>query len=484
MDRARADDPAPQATPGAGGCRGSRTVTVVPAAGGLDVHPAAVPVDDRLGDREAETRTLDLLLLRDRGPEEPGEQPVLLVERDPAAGIGHRQRHPVLVVGRGDPDPAAVGGELHGVREQVADHPLELGAVAVDHAEVVRHLDRDVEHPPLEQRADRGARVGDHRAEVDRREVEPERAGVHAGQGEQVTDQQLEALGVPVDHRERLHLVRGQLAERLLQQHLEVAGDAGQRRAQLVGDGRDELGLRQVELTQPVHRRLLVGVDPGLGDRGAELAGQPLGDRHVPLGPGPGLRGLQLQPPDQLLADQDGRRGAGALPAAGRRPACELRGRVAERRPRRAVAPGPGAGPPGRGGRAVAGGQAHRARVGAERLAEPSGGALEQPVEVELAAHLAGELGDGAGLVGPALDLGLRALEVLHGLEQLGGGALADLLRGTARAPLTLEPALQQGDARGQVSGRRLLHRLPRRRARRCRSARSGPRRAACRRRG
>ena len=82
----------------------------------------------------------------------------------------------------------------------------------------------------------------DRGLEVERPRVEREPAGVDAGHVEQLGDQPGQPVGVGVDRLEhQLLLVVVELVP-LGQQRRDEALDAGQRRAQLVGDGRDQVG--------------------------------------------------------------------------------------------------------------------------------------------------------------------------------------------------------------------------------------------------
>ena len=71
------------------------------------------------------------------------EDPFLVLGGHADAGVGHRDhKFGALAVGA-DADAAAVGGELHGVGEQVEDHLLESELVGVDRPDVGRYLHRD-----------------------------------------------------------------------------------------------------------------------------------------------------------------------------------------------------------------------------------------------------------------------------------------------------------------------------------------------------
>ena len=79
----------------------------------------------------------------------------------------------------------------------------------------------------------------DHLGAVDRLQVEREPVGVQPGQVEQVLHQSLEAAGLGADHGGgRRRVVGGPVDHRV-----GVAADRGERRAQFVGDGEEELAL-------------------------------------------------------------------------------------------------------------------------------------------------------------------------------------------------------------------------------------------------
>src|SRR5262245_25893230 len=79
----------------------------------LDRDRTAMLLDDRVRDREAETAAGDRPLLGERGAEEPAEEPILLLGRDPDTGVGDLDRDPLLADAHPDVDPAVLGRELH-----------------------------------------------------------------------------------------------------------------------------------------------------------------------------------------------------------------------------------------------------------------------------------------------------------------------------------------------------------------------------------
>ena len=95
--------------------------------------------------------------------------------------------------------------------------------------------------------ADRRDDAVDGGAEVDRPRVERQPAGVDAGHVEQLGDQPGQPVGVGVDRLEHHLLLVVVEPVPLGQQRRGEALDAGQRRAQLVGDGGDQVGALAVE---------------------------------------------------------------------------------------------------------------------------------------------------------------------------------------------------------------------------------------------
>ena len=115
--------------------------------------------------------------------------------------------------------------------------------------------------------------------------VDVQAAGLDPVEHEQVLDQPPQPGAVAVDDAEHRALPGRELAGVAVLQQLEVAADRGQRRAQLVADRRQEVGLLPVQPLQPLDVVPLVGLVLGLhqdagGERGDLL------DR-IGLGPGP-----------------------------------------------------------------------------------------------------------------------------------------------------------------------------------------------------
>ena len=93
-------------------------------------------------------------------------------------------------------DPSSVVGELDRVPDQVQHHPLEVAAVAEHEHGLVRDLEPDVQPAADDHRPEGLVRAGEHRAQVDGRLLEDERAGLDPREREQVLDQHDQALAV------------------------------------------------------------------------------------------------------------------------------------------------------------------------------------------------------------------------------------------------------------------------------------------------
>ena len=107
---------------------------------------------------------------------------------DAAAAVGHREPAARVVPATGERDRAVGRGVPDRVAQQVGHDPGQLRLAAL-HGRPAR-LGRDQPDPAGRgHRRGRGDRVGDHVAQRDRRQGQPQRAGVDAGQLEQVVDQ-------------------------------------------------------------------------------------------------------------------------------------------------------------------------------------------------------------------------------------------------------------------------------------------------------
>src|SRR5262249_9025372 len=99
----------------------------------LDPDATAVELDELARQRQPESRSLDLLV---RGADllELLEHPLLILGRDPHAGIDHGDLDGAVGDGGADVDPAALRRELQRVGQQIEKDLLDLALVCADHA--------------------------------------------------------------------------------------------------------------------------------------------------------------------------------------------------------------------------------------------------------------------------------------------------------------------------------------------------------------
>ena len=145
--------------------------------------------------------------------------------------------------------------------------------------------------PPVAARPDALDRLREHGFDVHGVEVDADRAGVEAGDAQEVVDDRDQALRLGRDVAEERALVL--LAERdvLAEQGLGEAVDRGQRGAKLVRDGRDEVGLELLD--GALARDVPEGEDPPAG-RARRVAQGRLGQREPDLLAAPDDRDLAL----------------------------------------------------------------------------------------------------------------------------------------------------------------------------------------------
>ncbi len=413
---------------------------------------AAHPARQVAADRQPEPRPL----LRAGEPRadlhERLEGALELVGRDPPPGVGHAHGHlPVADGGAGERHPAAGVGELDGVGQEVEHHLLHL--LAVGARRHVRRAGGAVEGEPLgarlrgDERLARGEHLGDRHV-LDRVVHRP---GVDLGVVEHPVDEPQQVPLAALDALERLPLLgRHRPVEPQLHQ-LRVAGDGGQRGAQLVAHHGQELALGAVRRLGGRARRLGRVVEGGAGEGGRGLLRD--GQQQRPLVGGEGARPPRAQ---HERADDAPVGGAGQR---GRRPEARRPVQRAERR----VALGPlgvglevhrGARAHGRGQRRLGVGRQavvrapQRVRVAEHRpVLERAPVVAHRPHRRRVGAHgRAGRLGDQGGhLVG-----GQRRGERRRGLLQPLGGAARPLGVGARRAlgheqPLALGPGAVVG---------------------------------------
>ena len=162
--------------------------------------------------------------------------------------------HPVAGAVRRHLYEAGRGRELDRVVEQAGEHLAEPGRVG--EAERQAFLDLDAHQRPR-VRARRGGAPQD-RVDLGRAQLHRQLAPLDGGDVEEVGDQQLEAVGRPLDALPDLgDGVSGEVAG-ARRERLGEPGDGGQGCAQLVGDHRDEVALHLLRLLQPEARFALL----------------------------------------------------------------------------------------------------------------------------------------------------------------------------------------------------------------------------------
>ncbi len=213
-------------------------------SGALAAHRAAVQLDDVAHDREPDAEPA----VRARGRRvvlaEALEDVRQKVRVDTGAGVVHDQLQVRVDSSENDVHASAFGRELDGVREQVPHHLLQALVVAGDDAGA--RVERRVQADGLGvggglQRFDRrldGAR------ELDRTHLEAYLAGDDARDVEQILDQPRLRTRRALDRRDAL-LERCRV-ERAHAEQRRPREDRRERRAQLVGDGSEELVLGAV----------------------------------------------------------------------------------------------------------------------------------------------------------------------------------------------------------------------------------------------
>jgi hypothetical protein len=193
---------------------------------------------------------------------------------DADAGVGHGDADPamlrVALAGDLERDPAALG-ELAGVTEEIEHRLPQLRRVARHAAEIGRALDDELVAVDADQRPRGRDHVLDELGEIERLPENLHLAGLDLGEVEDVGDEREQVLAGAVDALEIGDLLLATLGLGVLEQHLAVADDRVERRAQLVAHAGEELGLGEARALGAV-----------LGPLGVVLG--PLRLAHGPLG--------------------------------------------------------------------------------------------------------------------------------------------------------------------------------------------------------
>src|SRR6266508_5505746 len=174
---------------------GSVNTKVLPAPTSLHPDPAAVKLDQPLGEREPEAGTFRPIIGADARLLELLEDPLAVLEGDPRPCVRDRDPHLSVRASGRDPDVAALRGELDRDREQVEDHLPDPALVALDEVdpgvgielELDLVLQRTLSHhddPALERLA-----------EGECPELELDLSCLDLGQVEDVVDQREQVMG-------------------------------------------------------------------------------------------------------------------------------------------------------------------------------------------------------------------------------------------------------------------------------------------------
>src|SRR5581483_10748494 len=103
------------------------------AVAARDRDRAAVRVDDRARDEEAEPGAGHLLCNRARRAEEPLEHLLRLAGREPDSRVAHLEHRSVGIPANADIDAPALGRELDRVRDEIVEELEEASLVALEH---------------------------------------------------------------------------------------------------------------------------------------------------------------------------------------------------------------------------------------------------------------------------------------------------------------------------------------------------------------
>ena len=133
---------------------------------GLDREPAAVPLDDPPGDRQAEPGAA---AGRVRHLHERLEDPREVVARDPRAGVGDRNRDLVAAARGRHGDRAAGRRGAHGVGDQIADHAFDLASIHGHLRQIGRRIDVQADAARLHLQSKRIDGAGEERRRPHRR---------------------------------------------------------------------------------------------------------------------------------------------------------------------------------------------------------------------------------------------------------------------------------------------------------------------------
>ena len=215
--------------------------------GALRDDGAAVQIDERLGNREAEPEPAEGLRDGAAALLERIENPRQRLGRDADAGIGHadlkRRRAVVRHHPRGDGDAAAFRGELERVLQQVPEDLRQPRGIGADDHRAAREVALPRQLFAAEVAFARGLqRVLEQRREVDALQPQLQLAARDAGEVEQVVDEPRLERDVAIDEVEIRAQIRRQ--PRVVAHGGDEREHRRERRAQLVRERREEVVLR------------------------------------------------------------------------------------------------------------------------------------------------------------------------------------------------------------------------------------------------
>ena len=184
-----------------------------------------------------------------------GEQAIHVVALDPGAVIHHSDEYVILLGLNRQVDRGPLGGELRGVRQKIQEHLLHAVAIGPHVAVAPGYLERGprrlagVDH-----------RLGDELGKIDLVGTQLDLAALDGLEIEEFRNQPREKMRVPVEGVEQFVSRLGREPVVLPLEDVSYPRHHCHRRAQLVGDHRQEVATHLVDLSQlfsGVHRRVI-----------------------------------------------------------------------------------------------------------------------------------------------------------------------------------------------------------------------------------
>ena len=240
----------------------------------LDLDPPTVQFHELLGQGQAESRALLGTGVVPADLSELLEDGRLVLGRDSDPRVGDGDGEHAFGRPRGEANPAALRGELHGVGQEVQQDLLHLPLVGDHVLEPLVHglAERDpVPGCPLPHQG-QGIVQGGGQMEPIELQLEP--SGLHLGQVEDVVDQGEEMPARGQDVLQVLGLLLVHLPKHPLGQDLREAEDGVQRGPELVGHVGEELGLVAAGGLQQPTLVLDLVKEPGVLDGEGRLRGE------------------------------------------------------------------------------------------------------------------------------------------------------------------------------------------------------------------